>query len=1195
MNRTLFLTLFILPLVFLSVKNKPVNAGISCGWECSGTSYSCKDANGTTETRDTTCSDGSPGTCVDTCTGSISGAEKECGGKKVSVSCSSATKSSTGCCGGGGITTSNPPEGFLDIASCTNLKLRTVGWAKDRDVPDKVKVDIYLDGTDPSNKVATLTSDQFRQSLHDGGYGDVQFSGDNLKTLTVGTHQLRAKAKDPNGTEDNWLFCGANNPNCKGGTDLGGWVVGGYLEFTCDSPIDTEAPACGTITVTPTPPVSSGSVTITATATDNVAVTRGGLYVLEPNGNNAELYSNNNPSSGSLSKVWTTPSTDGSYHIQANWYDAAGNFKQCPYDFVIDKTPPVCGPITFTPDVNNSKKVIIKGRASDSGSGLVRGGLYVGTSPGSGSANYPIIPNTYTFGPQANGEISEEWDTTSLPQGKYAVAFNWWDAADNGDSATYAGNHPGNFVQCRSEYNVAPPVPDCVGLKVYDADFNPVASNKLISGEEYYSLVTADPGPYAKQVDTVGVSVLDSALSFVPNNYNPNVNDVNKQVCTTKNIGYYTSKFGYNLTKVESRYVGPIKFDNPGTYSLYGRVWNDSISECKSACVDGPPRYLCNQGQSVCKSEVTVTDLPTPNDLSCESITSNPLGPVLATDSTSSLELVVNNFTNQVGFYNWSAQAGSISTLQDPNCAPGSPTCNLPVGNRVLSGAVYSTPTNIKGSSVIDTITFSATANSKTVNCTKQFKVCSPINVVLSFDPPEVNFVKGESFEIFVNSSIKDFSNVNTYPDFDYELLLNCPTGVSCVFENGTTSNVVKFSILNGNTFSSKVIVNSANAASGLLTVVGNSLDNSLCLENPNNTVSAPLEVSGTFDIDLKVEKVDTSNALSPSSEYCKNGVSRNTYSDNLELKVSKYTLSGIFRDSTSAGLKNGSKFPNLVFGFDYQISASLAGNTGLEVKCIKSDYENVSGNQISLLNKNLDTTKTSTPLLVVVGPPTPDSWFQALGGSVFSFGDIKSAVPDNKGKFLDSYSNVSSGVLIAGNDINPPVDTSKQSDRVVKSYPSVSKPSLKNLAKLFTANSNSSNLSDIDFDATKTKFYFIDGDLDFDNNDEFEAKKGYVPVVFVNGDVNISGEVKRLDSYIFAKGKITINSNIKDPSDSEVNIIVNGALIAKNIEFGKLPFLLSTDPSEKIQFTPNIFLGATSDILGFPAHEVKIYVKNID
>lgn len=1187
-----------------------VEAGISCGWSCNGPgSWSCKDDAGTTETRDTTCSDGSPGTCTDTCVGSTNGTQN-CGGVSVNVSCSSATKSSTGCCGGTTTTTSNPPEGFLDIASCTNLKLSTVGWAKDRDVSDKVKVDIYLDGTDSSNVVATLTADQFRQSLHDGGYGDVQFSGNNLKTLSVGTHKLYAKAKDANGNKDNWLFCGANNPNCKGGTDQGGYVVGGYLEFKCDSPLDTEAPACGDITVTPASPVSTKNVTITATATDNVGITFGGLYVLKPDGvTNVELYRNDNPSSGSLSKDWEIPNyddaavdVDGKYRIQANWYDAAGNFKQCPYDFIVDKTPPVCGSITFTPDADNSKKIVIKGTASDTGSGLVRAGIY-GKSPGSNSSDIELVQNNHVFSPSKNGEVSKEWDTTSLAYGTYAFATNWWDATNNGKPATYAGGHPGNFVQCTSEYTLAPPIPDCTGLGIQDADFNTLSTNELTVGENYYAMVTADPGLYTTAVDTVGISILDSALSLVPNSYNPLVNDSNKQICATKEIGYYTSRFPSVITKPASRLVGPFKFDTPGVYSIFGRVWNGNITECKSACVDGPPRYLCKSGPALCKSEVTVLDSPQV-DLTCgPSITSNPSGAVLAPGGTAALELQVSNFTNSSGFYNWSATKGSVSTVLDTNCSRRGATCNLGTGNRVVTGATYTAPVRGVVGVVLDTVTFNATVGSKTVSCTKQFSVCNPIDLDLTFDKTEVKFVKGETFEITPTIQINSYNpRFNAYPDFGYNINLTCPAGVGCVFaDTGLGTRVLNFNSSNGSyahSFSPKILVTSPIASVGTLLLTGSTIDNGVCLATPTKNISVPLEASGTYDLDIAVKKVEINSpadVLTDKSDYCSlpsSGLF--SFNDPINYLVLKYSLTG----NLIGELPGINALP---YGFDYNFSANLTSsqiNNGLEVKCIRFNNANHSGNSVVIENSSLNPSDTKLDLLVVVGKTIPGAWFQALGGSVFALNNINSEVPENKGKLLDSYSNIAAGILTSGNRVLKPTDSDRRSNFLIEQYPNRSKPLIRDIGDKFEPSfSPISSINSVDFDLNKTKFYFKNGDLDVDTETEYKAV-GPVPVVFVKGDVYIAGDVTRLDAYIIATGKITIKSHYQAPTTDEISILVNGGLVGSKIELEKKPPIVgapNNDPVEKFQYSPSAFFAARSDLISFPASEVRIYVKTID
>jgi len=82
--------------------------------------------------------------------------------------------------------------------------------------------------------------------------------------------------------------------------------------------------------------------------------------------------------------------------------------------------------------------------------------------------------------------------------------------------------------------------------------------------------------------------------------------------------------YGTSCTNYLSSY-DPVSVSGPGTYlaetwtpttpgpfTVYGRVWNDAISECRADCVDGPPRYLC-PGAASCKlSGVVNTPTPTP-------------------------------------------------------------------------------------------------------------------------------------------------------------------------------------------------------------------------------------------------------------------------------------------------------------------------------------------------------------------------------------------------------------------------------------------------------------------------------------------------------------------------------------------------------------------------------------------------------
>lgn len=53
-----------------------------------------------------------------------------------------------------------------------------------------------------------------------------------------------------------------------------------------------------------------------------------------------------------------------------------------------------------------------------------------------------------------------------------------------------------------------------------------------------------------------------------------------------------------------------------GSFTAYGRVWNDGIAECRSDCVDGPPRFLCS-GAAACKLAGNVKTTPA-NHFECQ-------------------------------------------------------------------------------------------------------------------------------------------------------------------------------------------------------------------------------------------------------------------------------------------------------------------------------------------------------------------------------------------------------------------------------------------------------------------------------------------------------------------------------------------------------------------------------------------------
>lgn len=124
---------------------------------------------------------------------------------------------------------------------------------------------------------------------------------------------------------------------------------------------------------------------------------------------------------------------------------------------LLDNTPPTCGDWTFTPlDGADKGKIKINTKASDDGSGLIRGGLYISSAPNTDSADFGAIPNNYSFGPQKDGEQSYTWNTNNLAPGKYAVASNWWDNSGKPNVSTNdkPGGHLGNFIQCRKDYTI---------------------------------------------------------------------------------------------------------------------------------------------------------------------------------------------------------------------------------------------------------------------------------------------------------------------------------------------------------------------------------------------------------------------------------------------------------------------------------------------------------------------------------------------------------------------------------------------------------------------------------------------------------------------------------------------------------------------------------------------------------------------
>jgi len=116
-------------------------------------------------------------------------------------------------------------------------------------------------------------------------------------------------------------------------------------------------------------------------------------------------------------------------------------------------------------------------------------------------------------------------------------------------------------------------VPDCTSLKT-SSDTN----NLFLGSPARFDLTASGPAP----ITNVEVSVYDG--TSCQNNLKP------YQPLPVSGPGTYT----LNWTPA-----------TPGPFIIYGRVWNDGVAECRSDCVDGPPRYSCKSAAS-CKISGTV-------------------------------------------------------------------------------------------------------------------------------------------------------------------------------------------------------------------------------------------------------------------------------------------------------------------------------------------------------------------------------------------------------------------------------------------------------------------------------------------------------------------------------------------------------------------------------------------------------------
>lgn len=110
--------------------------------------------------------------------------------------------------------------------------------------------------------------------------------------------------------------------------------------------IDKIPPVCNDTNFAFVPSVSpSGANTfdLTVTATDSGSgIDYGGIYYLGPlpSSTNTAIYANNQDSTGTMTVTGRVAPVEGKYTFQANWWDNAGNFKQCTKNYNFDRHPP---------------------------------------------------------------------------------------------------------------------------------------------------------------------------------------------------------------------------------------------------------------------------------------------------------------------------------------------------------------------------------------------------------------------------------------------------------------------------------------------------------------------------------------------------------------------------------------------------------------------------------------------------------------------------------------------------------------------------------------------------------------------------------------------------------------------------------------------------------------------------------------
>ena len=368
--------------------------------------------------------------------------------------------------------------------------------------------------------------------------------------------------------------CQEEIPNVNSDSDISAFV----------SLADTTPPACGSWTFNPTSPSNANSISVTTTATDSGGgVTKMGLYsgtVAGSGSANNAIVANNYDftptSSASVTRSWDTSSlsSSGTYVLASNWWDVAGNFKQCRTTFTLDKTSP-------TSQFTSGPTQVCLGNS--------------GTYNISASDNDKLDVAYFTYSPTSGAN----WMKTPFPI--YDKGINW----NIYPSRSFTGTKTINFTTANgftkgSSYYFASGAIDKAGNKCSGNQF----INSWPSGSWYYcgngarKTVNVVDSPNAPTLNTVSSGLLNRInLSWTDNS-----ND-EKNFTVYRNGSFLTT-----LSANATSFVDTTAICDNRSYSY--QVFANNV-------------YSCGGNGSVTKNGSCKTDNPT----TCGAWTFSPVSP----------------------------------------------------------------------------------------------------------------------------------------------------------------------------------------------------------------------------------------------------------------------------------------------------------------------------------------------------------------------------------------------------------------------------------------------------------------------------------------------------------------------------------------------------------------------------------------